>query len=437
MKILLLGHCSYYTISNFTKAIKENYADVQVSVADPVKPGNGKLSAEEKRIFDEILILPQKRKIILNRKDKNKSLFEILKNKSKRKEILRSIFSLRYKSVINQINSNAEERKYSIEMKELLKNYDIYHYHYLAPEYLTTQKYLPEGKKVLMTFWGSDLFQISGVENYKTQFEALNKSDLITVNTIEVKETALSKFGRNLDTKMRFADFGLNKVRLELIESRNKEEANSEFRKKYNIPPDKIIITIGYSGSSKQRHIEILKILNKLDKRIRDKIYAVLPLTYGLQFEEKNYLQRIQDECEKVNFGSLIISEFMPQNELIDFIISSEIKLNLRDTDAMNAAMLESLFAGNIVINGAWLPYGKLRRFEIYYREIEKLSEIENEITYIADNLENEKNKTSGNSDLIKKYFLYENIFSDWKNIYDELYKSPNKKINVTENIKV
>ena len=44
---LMLGHCSYYTISNFVKALKEYSEEFEITVADPVMPGGENMKTEE------------------------------------------------------------------------------------------------------------------------------------------------------------------------------------------------------------------------------------------------------------------------------------------------------------------------------------------------------------------------------------------------------
>ena len=319
---------------------------------------------------------------------------------------------------MKQINSNAEEIIHSEKIRTIFSNFDIFHYHYLAPEYLYNVKYVPNGKKVVMTFWGSDLYQIAGTENYRKQLDSLERADIITVNALEIKETLLAKFGRNLEDKIRFSDFGLDKDKLKKLNAENRVKFISDFRNKYKIQENKVVITVGYSGSSKQKHIEILNTLNTLDERYRKRMFVVIPMTYGLQFEEKGYAETVKKVCNESGFETLILEKYMVDDELAAFTFSSDIKLNLRDTDALNAAMLESLFAGNIVINGAWLPYGKLKRLGIYFREIEKLSGLKEILPFLIDNFEDEKRKASGNAEIIRKNFLYDNLIFDWKEIY-------------------
>lgn len=427
MKILFLGHCSYYTVGNFAAALKEKYSDLNITVGDPVKPGGKEISEEEGKVFDEVIYFPKRKDAVVSAGDIFKAFSETLKDHSERSKFFRKLLRFRFKAAAEQIERNAKEKVFSEQIRNIFMNFDIFHFHYLSPDYLSAIRYIPENKKILLTFWGSDLYQVSGVNNYKKQFEGLHKADLITVNALEIKEAVLTKFGRDLYPKLRDADFRLSKKKLELIDQRKKENAISCFKQKHGIPEEKIILTLGYSASSKQRHIEILKILNELDEKYKNRIFVVIPMTYGLEHEDEDYLGKVKDFCGKVSLDTKILEDYMVGEELVDFTISSEITLNLRDTDALNASMLESLFAGNIVINGAWLPYGKLRRLGIHYKEIELKKELKSVIPEILDNPGQEKERTLVNPEIIRKNFLYENTISEWKNIYDELYSGQSK----------
>jgi len=92
MRLIFLGHCSFYTISNFAKAIKQNLNNVTITVADPVKPGGDELTEEDEKVFDEIIKLPSKRNIKLSYSNRIDSLKDIIKSKNKIKYFLKCLF---------------------------------------------------------------------------------------------------------------------------------------------------------------------------------------------------------------------------------------------------------------------------------------------------------------------------------------------------------
>lgn len=421
MKVIFLGHCSYYTVKNLADAIKKNTEEISISVADLVKPDGSEISADELKTFDRVINLPKKRDTKFYVRDRIKATMNGLSDKEKRKLFLKPLVFLKIRSLLNFISSETEERVYGIKMKDLFDDFDVFHFHYVSPEYLTLLKYISKDKKIIFSFWGSDLFQQAGLENYKIQYRGLERADYITLNTPEMQEAFLTKFGRNFINKIRTAYFILNELKFEQINSINSERVISEFKNKNKIPLYKKIVTIGYNASSKQRHIEILKILAELKPEVKEKIHIVIPLSYGLQYESKNYPDEIEKIVCKIGIGTTLVYKYQETKELAEFTIASEIKLNVRETDCLNASLIESLAAGNIVVNGAWLPYGKLRRLGIYYREIEKLEDLLNIIPDILENFEDEKLKVRNNYKIIREFFSVKNLVKDWTGLYDEI----------------
>lgn len=428
MKVLFLGHCSYYTVLNLAAAIKRNTEDVKITVADLVKPGGGNLTEVELKKFDEVISLPRKRNIKFGLHDELNETINILKDK-RIKILLKNLIFLKIGSLKKYIKSETEERKYSTQMREILKKYDVLHFHYIVPGYLNPLNYVDKSKKIIFSYWGSDLFQLDRGKYEKKVYEALGKADYITINTREMQDYFYDKFGKGFSSKVRSAYFILNEKKFEEIKLMNKPDTLHKFKLRNKISTEKKIITIGYNGSSKQKHIEILEILGELDGAVKEKLHIIIPMAYGLEFEAKDYADKVKEAASKTGIGNTIISEYMSSEELIEFVIGSEIKLNLRDTDSMNASLIESLAAGNIVVNGAWLPYGKLERLGIEYKKIERLEDLKEVIPEILKNYEKERIKAERNYQIIRNFFSEENLIVEWKKIYDEIKIELDKKI--------
>jgi len=421
VKILFTGHCNFDIISNLTDYLKKNMSDVEISVTDIFNPGKEITETDLKR-FESVLNFPTKKSIAgYDNKETLKTFSEIMSSNDKRRYLIMNLLLFRYDLIKKYFHSETLERIYSRKMNDFFSKFDIIHMHYLAPGFLSSLKYVDKKKKIILSVWGSDLFQMSGVKDYSSQLEAIDRADIITMYTIEVREVFLSKFGRQYSEKIRLAPFGQPEKIFDSIDSKLNPETKKEFRNKYNIGVDKIIITIGYNASSKQNHIDILKNLNLTDTEIKKKIHAVIPMTYGLQYEKDDYLQKVKNACSACDFGTTMLTDYMSDEDWIKAAAASDIKLNLRETDCMNGAMIESLYAGNIVVNGAWLPYGTLRRRGVHFTELEKVDDIKETIPRLINNFEKEKQKSADNALAIKNFISYENAIKNWVKIYDEL----------------
>jgi hypothetical protein len=262
--------------------------------------------------------------------------------------------------------------------------------------------------------------QISGMKNFEIQYAGIKRADVIAINTVEMQEFFKIKFGHHLTHKIKTAYFILSDKKFEQLEHFIDKDTVKGYKKRHGIDLNRTIITLGYNGSPKQRHIEILQILNALDESFKNKIHVVIPLAYGLPADD-SYLKSIEDMCSRVDFSTELILEYLKGEALSEFTIASEVFLNLRETDCLNAAMIETLYSGNIVINGSWLPYGSLRRRGVYFKEIERLEDLQLVIPEVLNNLSEERNEAVNNRKILKEFFDSRRLAKDWESVYSSL----------------
>lgn len=420
LKILLLGHCSYFTIANFTELLRQNIEGTEITVADPFNPGGDLLSEKQLKVFDKVIHIPSKKEVKIKFKDRVRSAFNIIRNRTGLRDFVFNFAALRIRKIKYTIDSVAESEIHGRLLGELFKNYDIYHFHYATPGFLYPIKYVPRDKIKMISVWGSDLFQTAGVKNYSEQISAFEAADFIIINTIEKREIFLSKFGRKYAGKIRLANFGLPECKFVRMENFYKSGNSKNFKLKNGIDEDKIVITIGYNASSKQNHSAIIKAMSRINPEVKSKLHLIIPLTYGFNLDRNEYIKELSKLCSDGRLAYSIIDKYIPEEEYFGILYSSDIKVNLRETDSMNTAMLESVFAGNIVINGAWHPYGILRRLGVYCREVENIDELEKLIPEISENIFTEKSKASKNPELIRSYFSSLNTAAQWEKLFDE-----------------
>ena len=140
------------------------------------------------------------------------------------------------------------------------------------------------------------------------------------------------------------------------------------------------------------------------------------------------YLSKVKKAAEESTFSSTVIDSYITTDEVLELIVSTEVKLNLRETDNLNTAMLESYCSDTIAVNGAWMPYGALRRIGIYYREIESIEHLKNEMEFLLRNLKSERAKTADNHKIVRDFFDNSRVASDWINLYEEIKNRANEK---------
>lgn len=104
----------------------------------------------------------------------------------------------------------------------------------------------------------------------------LNKVAAITVSGPEFKEIVLSKYGRNLDPKIKNTYFDPNVMSLA---KGNVKVAANNVRERYCISSHLTVVCLGHSGYENGQRLELLESLASMDQAKKDKLFVVIPMT--------------------------------------------------------------------------------------------------------------------------------------------------------------
>jgi hypothetical protein len=195
---------------------------------------------------------------------------------------------------------------------------------------------------------------------------------------------------------------------------------NNEIQAKelFHIPFKKITVFCGHSAHIRERHIEIIQQLKKLSDSDKKQILLIFPFTYNYTNE---FLRRINDSMVDSEIDYKIITNFLSEKEVAALRLSCDILISVPSSDQMTAAMLETLYAGGIVITGKWLPYAFLDENKISYLKIDFLEELPDKLSN-AIRLLSAGEPALGverNKEIIKKYFSWESCRKDWLNLFE------------------
>jgi hypothetical protein len=255
------------------------------------------------------------------------------------------------------------------------QHHDIWHFQFCTPSSLRYMEIVPAGTKVICSFWGSDLLRSSGVESYVPVSNALERADAITVQSIELREFLLCKFGRHLRSKVHFcrfpADTGAYQQMAALCGQGLKGRVTA--KKQLQLPEDRTIVGIGHNGGPGDKHLKILTELERLPRDLKDRLFLVFPMTYGLA---ASYEKTVDAACQHSGFQYLILKEYLSRDALAALRVAVDITIYMPESDAMSAAALETIYAGNVLLAAAWLPYGLYRRLGLPFVEIESYDQL-------------------------------------------------------------
>lgn len=291
---------------------------------------------------------------------------------------------------------------------------DIINIHYLSTVIPWFWKDIrKKSRKVVISIWGSDFYQTTrkALKKYRKIF---NECDALTFTNERTREEFVGYY-KDLDisNKTYVIRFGLRV--LDIL--KKQKFSQQDCRNFFGLPVNKIITVIGYSSRSNHRHEEIITYINKLDKTVLEKMFFVLPMTYG----DFSYREKIKKVLLGTNLSYKILEDFMTYEEMARFVVASDIMINLQTTDQFSGSMQEHMYAGNVVITGDWLPYDILWSKGAFALRISEFSQLTETLVYAVRNLDELKNKSKQVNAFIYDLSSWSVNIQKWIGLYNQL----------------
>lgn len=292
----------------------------------------------------------------------------------------------------------------------MCKNYDIINIHFPGVDSVAACRWAGSKTRIITSIYGSDVLRASkrGLGIIK---EVMRRSDVITVASSYIKDQISRKFNKEFDNKTEIARYG--SIAAAQMSKTIASTTKAACKKQFNFPEQRITVLCGYNGSRAQRHIEILKELQRLSGTMQKKIFLVLQCSYGL---DKDYYEELSDALKTSQLEGVIVTDFMQGETLAKFRNSIDIFLNLQPTDVLSATMIEELEANALVVKGDWLCYPDLERRNIYMRSISDMENLSQELVYIVEHFDSEQEKTRANKG-VWEILSWESQYETWKQI--------------------
>ena len=386
MKVLIIGNRSHQFIYNYVKTLKKVYLNSDLEI-DILSQDSSDLFFPSDKFYNNIYAL-----IVPSFFQKNRFLKVLYQHILFRKYIKRLDF------------------------------YDVVHIHYVENIIVRDIRFFSKyiRGKLIVSIWGSDFLRAS--EDRKKNMTVLfNRADHITIASDKVIEEFKACYQKSsFLSKIVLCRFGLEP--LESLISILRSGANARISKsKIGLCADKIVITIGYNASRLQHHIDIIENIERspLLSPFHDKVEFLLPVTYP---KDAEYIGIIKKTVVNSKFHYNVIEQFLSDEDIAHLRVASDIFIQLQPTDMLSGSMLEHLSAQNIVITGSWLPYDCLDQWGVFYRKIDCLELISNELHDVLNKFVPYKKLTCKNSDIIIDKFRWNNVIHDWLDLYMKRY---------------
>lgn len=281
--------------------------------------------------------------------------------------------------------------------------------HYYA-KYMDTIK--AQNVKIFASLFGSDLYRNNNA-NRLIQRKIFEVADKIVMG-VNMQEDFEEHFP-GLSSKILFAQFGSK--RLDMIGEQSKNKKTADIKKKFNIPDSKIVVTIGYSSKEQQQHLIFLKVLKSIEQTLKDKLFLIFPLTYGVKKESEYYI-KLKKEIKEIEIDYVCFESRLSEEELVDTRLISDITVNLQTTDALSSSIKEAMAADNVLLVGKWLPYQIYEELGIYIIRSE-INDFEKSFRDILKNLDYHKKKCKRNKELVLE-------FASWKHLIKQFISNYN-----------
>lgn len=308
--------------------------------------------------------------------------------------------------------------------------FDVCHLHFLAYSIVTIGLLVKSiCKKIISNYWGSDWFKANdSLKQYQKYL--LNQSGYIVADSLQLCRQVNEYYKAEFKEKIKYIRF-----KTPVISQMQSGEINIDtkkaFMERYDIPTDRILVTCGYCASQAHDHKGIIKAMEFLPDESRNKLFMIIPMTYG---KHPKYMKEVRQSLKEATADGIIIENYMDFNEVALLRLVTDIFINIEPTDAYSSTMIEYAYCNKITIIGNWLDYSELEKKGAYFEKVNKVEELTTVLKKILDNFEREQKMFLGNK-VASEMFQEDKVGNElWKKLY---YEKPAIALQtvITENI--
>ena len=301
------------------------------------------------------------------------------------------------------------------------KQYDIIHCHWIIAPLVLANGFKNHCRYLVATFWGREYANIkilgSNAMFRKHLYPFAKEVDAI-INSSETQQN-IRKEVPVFKGKFYKASFGSSPVEelYSLIEKENRNES----KRALNLPEDKWCAMIGYSAKKVHQHLNIIEELSR-NNALKQKIHLLVPMTRG---GSKEYIEKVRRTLADSGYTyTLIEGHFLSDIEVARLRNSTDIVLQLSESDSFSRSIVECLCAKSIMIYGVWLDYDRhLKSAGFTAIGVESIKDGLKKIQAVVDNIDAYKDMVSTNHEKGKQGYLWSVCIKDWVNAYNDLFK--------------
>jgi hypothetical protein len=302
---------------------------------------------------------------------------------------------------------------YRALLKAVPDGYDVVHVFYLSAIWGALADALAaKGHRMIVSLFGSDVYRTNGILK-PLQARLLKRADRITSANQDTLEAARGQYGVE-PARGVIVRFGLRP--LEHIDRLRAIGDRIAHKRAMGIPEERIVLAAGYNASPHQHHQAIIDSLCIIPKDRRGRLFVLVPMTMGGSSDQ---VARVRGMLAASGFDHRIITELMTDEEVARLRLATDIMVQVQPTDQLAGAMQEHLYAGSVVITGAWLPYRVLSDAGVRFWTIADRSGLAKELEMCMSELSDREAACAGNDAPIRALSSWSHTAPRWSALYD------------------
>lgn len=302
-------------------------------------------------------------------------------------------------------------RRFRTVLKSVDEQYDFLHMFFLHVGFSGSTDLLQRiARKRIISVFGSELYRSPEVVIRKLR-ALVAIADHVTAANPDTLRDFRKRFGYPED-KTSICRFGLQPLRsIEAMKDVSKESHKAAI----GIAPETFLITCGYNASPGQQHDAMINAIAAVKELLPDPYVLLFPVAMG---GTASYISELENKLKSANLNYKFIREFLPDNELAHLRCATDIMIQIQITDQLAGAMQEHLYAGNVVITGAWLPYAVLDEGGIVWWKTESPEKLGVTLAELLKNYSDYSRLTSRNTAVIGSLSSWADTIGSWYNLY-------------------
>lgn len=295
-------------------------------------------------------------------------------------------------------------------LKQTGGKYDYIHLHFFNKNffYINISNFTNLTQNLIISYWGSDFYKRTDSQKQK-MLPYINTASRIIFSNPQMMADFQAYF-KGFEHKCMVQPIGLEILNYIDSLQESYSDIKGKAKNELGIPPEKLVVSIGYSSHVEQHQVEIIEILaQRLSPAELESLFFIFPLTYG----DTTYKDKVVDSARLHGLNFKAFTSTLLKQDVAKIRLLSDVFVHLRDTDQFSGSFQEYLYCRNIVITGKWLPYQFLADKGAYFRRLDSIDDLPETLKQVVENYENEYSKTTVNKEIIAG-------ISHWKNIVDQ-----------------